>query len=231
MTIRNLSAIALFIVVPLAGCATQVQVPVPMANEAIKADSGRIGVAMTALPKVDTSFPGAGCLLCIGVASLAHTQLTKATQALPLEDLPMLKELVAERLRKRGAQAIVINEPLDIDQLESNPQSGPNLSAKDFRPLAKKLGVDRLVVIQITEIGISRSYAAYIPTADPKAIVKGFGFMINLGDNKYDWHMTADNQRAADGTWDEPPKYPGLSNAYFQVLEMSKDRFLGPFSN
>jgi hypothetical protein len=34
----------------------------------------------------------------------------------------------------------------------------------------------------------------------------------------------------SDGPWDEPPKYPGMTNAYFSALETARDRFLEPFN-
>ena len=35
--------------------------------------------------------------------------------------------------------------------------------------------------------------------------------------------------RSSEGPWDEPPKFPGLSNAYFQTVELGRDTFLQPF--
>jgi hypothetical protein len=40
--------------------------PVALSPAALNATDMRIGVAMSALPKVDTTFPGADCLLCAG---------------------------------------------------------------------------------------------------------------------------------------------------------------------
>ena len=51
--------------VQLLGCASSPQLPVSFTDNAL---SGRVGVVMTALPKVDTSFPGASCLLCLAAA-------------------------------------------------------------------------------------------------------------------------------------------------------------------
>jgi len=36
-------------------------------------------------------------------------------------------------------------------------------------------------------------------------------------------------QEGADGAWDEPPNFPGLTNAYFQALELGMEDFLRPF--
>jgi hypothetical protein len=41
-------------------------------------------------------------------------------------------------------------------------------------------------------------------------------------------YQRIDIQKSADGAWDEPPQYPGLTNAYFQIVEMIKDRVKEP---
>jgi hypothetical protein len=33
--------------------------------------------------------------------------------------------------------------------------------------------------------------------------------------------------KSAESTWDEAPTFPGLTNAYYQALELAKDAFLG----
>jgi hypothetical protein len=213
----------------LSGCATQPQLPVPLGASAIGAQGGRVGVAMTPLPKVDTQFPGADCLLCLAVASMANNALTAHTKSLPAEDLPMLKELVAEQLRKRDANVRVIAEEVKIDDLPNASAQGPNIARKDFASLQKKYEIDKLLVISIASLGFERTYAAYVPTSDPKALVRGVAFMVDLKTNTYDWYHPLNVLRSADGAWDEPAKFPGLTNAYFQAIEIGKDEVLKPF--
>lgn len=213
----------------LSGCATQPQLPVPLGPTAISPQAGRVGVAMTQLPKVDTSFPGADCLLCLAVASMANNALTKHAQALPAEDLPKLKEMVAEHLRKREANVRVIAEDLKIDDLPNASAQGPNIARKDFATLQKKYEVDKLLVVSIASLGFERTYAAYVPTSDPKALVRGVAFMVDLKTNTYDWYQPLNVVRSSDGAWDEPAaKFPGLTNAYFQAIEVGKDEILKP---
>lgn len=220
------------ILILLGGCATiPQQEPITLAEGAFTAKSGRMGVAMTPLPKVDTSFPGANCLLCIGVASAANSALTDHTRTLPYEDLPKLKNSVADLLRKKGVNATVIAEDILIDTLPDYAAKGENTAHKDFSSLKQKYNVDKLVVINITALGVWRDYSAYIPTSDPKAVMQGKGYLVNLKNNTYEWYMPVNIVKSADGKWDEPPKFPGLTNAYFQSLEIGKDSFLKPFGN
>lgn len=96
--------------------------------------------------------------------------------------------------------------------------------------LKTQLDIDKLVVIQFSLVGIERNYSAYIPVGDAKARVIGAGYLVNLSDHALDWYLPLDVIKASDGKWDEPPKFPGLTNAYFQSLEMAQDLVLTPFT-
>lgn len=229
MTLRiGLTLVSLSI---LAGCATAPQQPIQLSQTTLASKTNRIGIAMKALPKVDTSFPGAGCLLCFAAASVANSALTTHTQSLPYEDLPKLKNDVANLLSKKGADVTVIADPIDIDSLPSFDANEPNIARKDFSTLRQKYKVDKLVVIEINALGMERTYSAYIPTNAPMAVLKGTGYLVNLNNNAYEWYMPLSVVKGTEGNWDEPPKFPGLTNAYFTVLENGKDGFLKPFSN
>ncbi len=218
------------VVIVLGGCATR-QPNIALGENALGAGAGKVGVAMMPLPKVDTYFPGASCLLCLAAASIANSSLTTHTQSLPYEDLPKLKERVADVLRKKGTDAIVINGDLDVGALPDFSNPGPNVARKDFTSLQKKYGVGKLLVVQVSALGMWRTYNAYFPTSDPRAVVLGLGYIVNLSNNTYEWYSPVTVYKSAEGNWDEPPKFPGLTNAYFQAIELGNDAFLRPLGN
>lgn len=213
----------------LTGCATAPQQPVPLNPGSLGGSGGRVAVAMTPLPKVDTAFPGAGCLLCLAAASVANSSLTDHARTLPLEDLPRLKDLVAEAVRVKGANAQVLAEDLKVADLPSAAAKGPNVADKDFAAVGSRHGVDKLIIVSVEALGFERTYSAYFPTSDPKAVLRGVAYMVDVKTNTYDWYQPLAVLRSADGAWDEPKKFPGLTNAYFQVLETGKDEVLKPF--
>lgn len=210
----------------LTGCAGAPQLAVPFSAKSVEGSTNRVAVVMTKLPVVDTQFPGAGCLLCLAAASVANSELTKHTKTLSYEDFPQLKEQVANALRKKGAVVTVIAEPLDISSLASS-NGGVNVAPKDFASLREKFQADKLVVIDIREMGFARTYSAYFPTSEPKANISGTSFMVNLKDNSYEWFAPLAVMKGSE-KWDEPPKYPGLTNAYYQALEQAKDDITKP---
>jgi len=214
----------------MAGCATTPpQLPVELSSQAMASGGGRIGVAMKKLPQVDTYLPGAGCLLCLAAASVANSQLTAYAQKLPPEQLPQLKEDVAAALRAKGADVVVIADPLDVDALPTTGSKAPNTSTRNFGDLKTKYAIARLLVIEIDQLGFERTYSAYVPTSDPKAVLRGRGYIVNLTNNGYEWFAPVNLVRSAGGPWDEPPKFPGLTNAYYEVVERGRDAFLAPF--
>jgi hypothetical protein len=213
----------------LCGCASNPQLPVSFADNALTAQSGRFGVAMTALPKVDTAFPGAGCLLCLATAAAANSSLTKHTHMLTAEDLLTLKDGIADRLRKKGVDVTVIAEDLNIKQLKDFSGGGVNIAKKDFRALKDRYKVDHLVVIDITSMGFVRNYAAYISTGDPTADLAGTISVVNLSTNAYDFFLQINQAKGAEGAWNEPPDFPNLTNAFYSVVESGKDAVQHPF--
>lgn len=215
----------------LGGCVSPPQQPIALNTSTLSSKANRIGVAMTTLPKVDTHLVGAGCLLCIMTASIANSALTTHSQTLPYEDLPKLKNEAADILRKRGADVVLLAEDINLETLPSTDSKEPNTARKDFSSLRAKYQVDRLLVIEIQTLGMWRTYSAYIPTSDPKGVLQGTGYIVNLHNNTYEWYLPVDITKSADKNWDEPPKFPGLTNAYFQALEIGRDSFLKPLGN
>lgn len=228
MTLKKVAALGL-VVLALTGCATAPQRSVAW-QPTIVGGEEKVGVVMTALPEVGTTLPGASCLLCLAAASVANSSLSSHSKTLPVEDLPKLKDRVAEGLRKKGAKVVVIDETLDVAKLPKAKQKGVDLAPRDYTSLRGKYGVDQLVVISINQLGFERPYAAYIPTSEPKAAITGSGYMVNLTTNAYAWYQPVNVRISAEGNWDEPPNFPGLDNAYFQAIETAKDTLLQPFN-
>ena len=226
------AATALFVVTVLAGCAGPVQQPINLAADhfsAGKGRSGRIGVVLAELPKPDTSFPGAGCLLCLAVANGAHAALSKEVQSFSTAELkPLPADLVA-LLKKQGLDAVVVDETVKLADLpDLGASDSTNKSRKNFAALKAKHKLSRLLVVDITALGVWRSYSAYVPTDVPKAVLYGTISLVELDTHALEWHLPLALSRAADGAWDEPPKFPGLSNAYYQVLETAMDMVKKP---
>ena len=167
----------------------------------------------------------------MAVANGAHLALSKEVQAFSTAELQPLPADLAALLKKQGLDVVLINEPLKVADLPDLGASDPvNKARKNYASLKAKHGIDRLLVVHITSLGVWRSYSAYVPTNPPRAVLNGTVSMIDLSSHTLEWYLPLAVSRAADGAWDEPPKCPGLSNAYYQVLETGMDMVKKPLS-
>lgn len=215
----------------LSACATAPQTPVALAADHFTVNkTGRVGVLVADLPKPDTAFPGAGCLLCLLTASTANSSLTDHARKLTTDELKPLKTDLVALLKAQGVEAIVIEDAIKLESLPDRSGAAPNTARKDFSSLRDKYKVDRLLVVNISSVGFTRAYSAYIASGAPQATVQGVAMMVNLGSHALEWYEPINVARAADGAWDEPPKFPGLTNAYYQALESSQDQVKKPFA-
>jgi hypothetical protein len=229
MTLRW-AVVAALVLGLLGGCAAPPIKPIDVSDSIFSAKTEKVGVAIGVMPKVDTQFPGAGCLLCLAAASLNHTKLTAHVQKLTTEDLAKIKDELILLLLAKGVTAVAIEAPIDLDKLGESNRKGDNAARRDFTSLKGKLGVDKLLVVEVNALGVWRNYSAYVPVGDPKAVLMGSGYLVNLTSNMLEWYKPVSVMKSADQQWDEPPSFPGLTNAYYQVLEMGKDELTRPFS-
>ena len=214
----------------LGGCASiPPQQPLPVSPDLLSSKSARIAVVMAPMPKVDTQFPGAGCLLCLAAASMTNSSLTNYVQTLSTEDIVRLPAELTKSLRARGLEATQIPDVLDVSKLPDVAKAQPNFASKNFSSLKTKFNADKLLVIEIQALGVWRNYANYFPAGDPRAVMKGRAYIVDLTTNALDWYTLIDVMRAADAKWDEAPSFPGLTNAYYQALEAGRDTVKQPF--
>lgn len=213
----------------LAGCATKPQAPVSLTDGALAGGNQRVGVVVAKLPKPGLSLPGADCLLCIMAATAANSTLGKHAETLTLDEFTAVRNQLATALRKKGSQVQVISEELDLQGLPE-AAAGEGLPKRNFAALKQKFGVDKLLVVQLDMVGFERNYAAYFPTTPPRGVLKGAGYMVNLSTNTYEWYLPVNVMKGVEGAWDEPAQFPGLTNAFYQVIETGKDRLVEPFA-
>ncbi len=213
----------------LSGCAAPRQETISLSSDFFKTGTGSIGIAMPDAPKPDTFFPGADCLLCIAAASVNHRSLTNAVQAWPTDEFQSLKQEMLTLLKAQGQRAVLIEEPLKLQDVPDRKNATPGQARKDFSSLQQRAGIDRLLVIQLLQAGVQRNHSAYFPTGPAMATLRAEAYLVDLSTHQLAWYETVNLTRNAEGNWDEAPKFPGLTNAYFHILELSKDQIKKPF--
>lgn len=229
MLLTSCRAWLLGLVVLLAGCAAPYQSFVDLPPDYFATGKGAIGVASTALPSPDTYFPGASCLLCLAAASMTNNAMTTAVRQWPTDDLKTLKDEVAALLRAQGQTVVVINEPIKVADLPARNAPQEGFALKDFSTIKAAASIDRLLVIDYRTLGAVRNYSAYIPTGAPRATFEAHAYIVDLTTHKYELYDMVNRDTSAQGNWDEAPRFPSLTNAYFTSIEEGKDAIKKPF--
>ena len=181
------------------------------------------------LPELDVYLPGAGCLLCIGLAESMNSSLSSHVDSLNAEEFSVVKSELAQRLKAKGVNVVPIEQPVDVSELPKYSSDLPNTAKNDFSALKEQYDISHLLIVDVQYLGMWRSYANYVPTTDPVAYLKATSYMVNLDNNTYEWFLPIELKKSADGDWDEPPNFPGLTNAYYQVLAEGREEIVSKF--
>lgn len=223
------SIFAVVLILITAGCAVAPQTPISLKPTFWDASAKKVGIVMTKVPELDITYPGAGCLLCYAAAAGANSTLSNHVKTLSNENLADLKNEVAEQLKARGMDVVVIDQAIDLNDLPKNKSDLPDSSRLDFSSYKNKYGLTHLVVIDVTFIGMQRAYSSYIPTGAPQGTFIGSSYIVNLENNSFEWYLPLNVFKSVADEWDEPPAFPALTNAYYQALATGKDMILEPF--
>lgn len=219
-----------FLVMTCVACTTIPQAPVSFSSGIID-DGSSVTIIMSDIPKPNMAYPGASCLLCLGVAAAANSDLSKYSKTLPTEDFLSFGVEVRDVLIARGVNAQLNDKTFINKDLKKSTSKEPNVSIKNHSVLKEQFDTTHLLVIRLDSIGMSRNYNAYIPTSQPYVKIAGAAYLVNLESNVYDWYLPITQQDYSDGEWNEKPDYPSLTNAYFGAIERVREAILSGIKN
>lgn len=220
---KKINSVAAFLVaIFLTACGTTQQTPILLNKQLFSSPGNRVGLYFET-EQATTHIYGASCLLCYGVASAANSSLSSHFEQVSLDDINSLKGFAIEHLKAQGKDVKLVDLKSKIKKLPKykRKEGFPN---RDYRKLKEKHDIDTLVVIHIPEHGAYRSYSAYIATSDPMGAVMGAVYTVDLNSNQYIQYDSLDLKVNVSGSWDEPPSFPGVTTAYYEALEKTKEK-------
>lgn len=227
---KYLSVLLSICVLFVTGCASVPQQQAVDLNLNAVPKQQKIGVYVSPIPKISTSFPGAGCLLCLGAASLANSSLTKQVETFQAEELAKTSANVIAQLKAKGYEVVTISTLIPEKKLPKvKPVAGSTIS-RDYAAYKTQYGVDQLLVVNFFNVGVVRQYSSYVPVSAPHAAVSAQFYMIDLANNSYSLFAPINILKAADGEWDAPPNFPAMTNAFYQAEEEAVDFLRKPFN-
>ncbi|MCU7842227.1 MAG: hypothetical protein KZQ93_00145 [Candidatus Thiodiazotropha sp. (ex Monitilora ramsayi)] len=225
--------ITLLAILLLAGCATTPQSPVSMKETYWEQQNQRLGIFFqpTQTPQLHTE--GDVRLLDYAIISAAMSSVKSHFADLDMSDYELLSDDINKHFSQGGKAVKVISDDLKVDDLPSfsdpNTKDKIYFSRKDYSNLKKKLEIDQLLIIKTKRVGLARPYAGFVPMGDPRAIFEIEGELVDLNNNQLIWYQTITRANFSTGNWDEPPTFPGLTNAFYASLEAVKQEVMTHF--
>jgi hypothetical protein len=208
----------------LSGCSSLPPQSKIAADQGLWKSKQKIGIYVSNIPKITTSFPGAGCLLCYASASLANSSLTKHVETYKASQLQKTKENLIAKLKTKDVEVIEINSLIKESTMKKHPAPPNKHITKDYSIYKTQNDVDQIFVVNFSFVGVTRFYSAYVPTGAPVASISAQVYMIDTKTNNYTIFDPIDITRGAEGEWDKPPTFPGMTNAFYQAEEAAVDQ-------
>lgn len=234
---RGVGVLVALCLVFLGGCATYIPAEVHKKDQ-IHAKGLVTGVAMEAVPAPrvfteDVRRGGGGggllqALITLGIVS----KLADHAKTLETHDVRSMVDDALAFLKQSGLRAVAVSETIVSRDLPSFEAKDGTFANRDFRPLQKKLNVDRLLLFRLDRVGFNYPVGGVIPipAGDAMAEVEGAVFIVDLHTNAFLWHRKFSHLRGVGKAWDEPPSYPALTAKFYEALEAARDDVLADLS-
>ena len=137
-----------FLVLASVACTTVPQSPVNFSQINV-GNEASITVVMSDIPDPGMAYPGAGCLLCLGVAAAANSDLSKYSKTLPTDDFLSFGEDAHNVLLERGID-VELSENIFVNKdLSKSTSKEMNVAAKNHSILKDTFDTTHLLVIRL----------------------------------------------------------------------------------
>jgi hypothetical protein len=219
------NAFVIGLVILLSACGSTPQPTVTLTTNIFAKEDLKIGVVYNApKEKATTHIFGANCLLCYGVASALTSKLDKHLESsIKTDELTKFKDLILSEYSERSSNVELVTLPTSIKKF-GKFKGELGFAKKDFRFLKESLGVDIIVVLNVTRHGAFRSFSSYIPNGNPQGYIAGLLYAIDLNTNAYVQYMEINETIEPSGEWDDAPTFPSVTTAYYQAFENTKQK-------
>lgn len=220
------------VILVLSGC-VQVKPQVPLSDAFWQANEKKIAVALVIPEQADFYPMGDIRLLDYAIVMGVMSDVASYSETLELSDFETLGGSLEESLSASGYSVVRIPTFDTLDSFKDLNQKDTDsvvYAYKDFSSLASEYGVSKLLLVNLTQAGISRNYNGFLPLDDPHAIITVSGQVIDLSNNQLLWNYTRTKKKFANGAWDEAPSYPGLTEGYYVAMEEMKSQLVTVFN-
>lgn len=198
------------LVIFLAACAT------PYKHKELSADFWTkrdvpMGVTLWKVQPAKATKLGPQGLLDVAINESVANTFGKRLAEADLSRINAIPNNLEKRLSSRGFVVKTLENIEDDKSLPdfSDKPKGSGYAEKDYRGY-KSQGIERLLVIRVSEVGTRRSYYGFIPLGAPIATMVIRGQLIDVNTNEILWDNQIANTNVIKEPWDQEPGFENL---------------------
>lgn len=128
-------------------------------------------------------------------------------------------EMFEASLDDRGVDASAASDAVHEGSLpEFESGNDVRYGKLDIRGIAASAGVDQVMILDLSQWGLSRKYYGFIALGPPKGYSRIDAVLLDAQDNSVLWRYVPAEEQSIAGAWNEPPTYPNAVHAVAQSL-------------
>lgn len=190
----------------------------------------KIDVAQAKLPKATLYQQGQQGLLDVVVSGVVSNKFDNYLKTVDVKQISSLSPEFTKALKARGIPAEVYSQPINLSNLNSSGKDAKGYATKNFTALSGRLNADKILLVDVQQLGALRNYYGPIPLGAPKAVCKLEGQLIELKTNKILWRYTSSVTVPVTGEWDQAPNYPNFNTAIEKAMQVAKQELYDSFT-
>ena len=155
---------------------------------------GVTGIAVAPPPHAMAYLKGPQGLIDMAINDAATEPLNSHLDQLGLDQFRELRGALAGKLQARGLQVKVLDQDLDPQAYparEMDKRDKRRFADRDYSALKAAAGIDRLLLIRLSEVGTLRNYYGFIPIGRLTGYARATGQIIDLRDGSLLWSATS----------------------------------------
>lgn len=227
---KIIARIAVILSVLLAVGCTTFQPAVNFDDQFWQTDRKTVGILYTPPEEAGFYMEGDVRLLDYAINAAANSKLSAHAKSLDISDFHLIVDEVTLALQNEGFTVKLVNEDIDTGKLKKfvdpDKEDTTYFASKDYTPMADSQNVDYLLLLRTKRVGFARPYQGFIPLEDPRSVFEVHGEVVDLSSNQLIWYKDIDESSISNGTWNEPPTFPGLTNGFYIALESARQRII-----
>lgn len=169
---------------------------------------------------------GSQGLIDLAISDTATSTFSRYLSARSKVWYSKLTQSIYNKLHGRGLKVAKYRTPIDTASLASSHQSDSEYAVKNFKPLATKIGNNKLLIVMVNAFGAQRSYYGFIPLGAPKGYCSLRGILVDTTTNKILWRYSTTATSDVQGSWDQPPQYSNFTAALKTAISTASNSLL-----